>query len=63
MTSENAQKRNYKHEYEIRKKRDKRIYADIDKNKVDAIKSHLKGRGLSFAKWLTKQIDNEIGGK
>ena len=53
--------RDYSHEYIIRKKRNSRIYADIDKNKAQAIKARLLARGVTFAAWLNDCIDNELG--
>jgi hypothetical protein len=52
--------RDYKHEYEVRRKRIKRLHADLKKETADAIQEHLRKRGLSFIKWLEIQIDNEL---
>jgi hypothetical protein len=52
--------RDYKHEYELRRKRTKRLFADMNKDKADAIKQHLDERGQTFVSWLENQIDKEL---
>lgn len=60
MTNTGENKRDYSREYEKRKKREKRLHADINKEKAEAFKKLLNGRGVTFAKWLNNQIDKEM---
>jgi hypothetical protein len=61
MTTTQTRERDYKHEYTIRKKRNKRLAADLDSDKVEAFKALLDARGETFVNWLTKKMDDEMG--
>lgn len=52
--------RDYKHEYQLRQKRNKRIHADMDRAKVEAFQNLLNARGQTFVKWLDEQIEREL---
>lgn len=57
---ENKRDRDYSHEYTLRKKRSKRLYADIDRSKAEALQTLLKEKDIPFSHWLTEQIDKEL---
>lgn len=57
---DNKRTRDYKHEYEIRRKRNKRLHADMNRKKVEAFQSILDKRGQTFSNWLEGKIDNEL---
>lgn len=59
-TNENKRPRDYSHEYQIRLKRNKRLVCDMDKDKAEQFQILLKGRGVTFAKWLENKIDEEF---
>jgi hypothetical protein len=59
MTNE-TRERDYKHEYQIRQKRQKRLVADIDKQTAEAFQTLLNERGQTFAAWLNIHIKNEL---
>lgn len=52
--------RDYKHEYELRRKRTKRLHADMERAKVEAFQRRLEARGITFISWLEIQIDIEL---
>jgi hypothetical protein len=52
--------RDYKHEYEIRQKRNRRLAADMDRDKAEALLKHLDNKGETYISWLNKQIDKEL---
>jgi hypothetical protein len=52
--------RDYAREHELRKKRTRRIHADLDKNKVEEFKNHLEARGLTFVRWLDDKMNEEL---
>jgi hypothetical protein len=54
--------RNYAHEHELRKKRKKRLHADIDIDKVELFRELLENKNISFVNWLQQKIDEEIKG-
>lgn len=54
--------RDYTHEYNLRKKRNKRIHADMDIQIVEKFKEHLKNNDITFVKWLEQKINEEIKG-
>jgi hypothetical protein len=60
--AEETKKRDYKHEYELRKKRVKRIHADLKPEQAEAFLKHLDGRGVTFVRWLEDRITEELGG-
>lgn len=53
--------RDYKKEYQARKERQKRLYADIDKDKAAAFLAVLAENGQSLAAWLNAEIDKALG--
>ena len=52
--------RNYSHEYQVRQKRNKRLAADLERAKAEALISHLEAKGETYISWLNKQIDKEL---
>ncbi len=60
MTSETIKERDYKHEYNIRLKRNKRLAADLDRAKAETFIKLLHERGVTYISWLEQQIDKEI---
>jgi bacterioferritin (cytochrome b1) len=52
--------RNYKHEYQIRAKRQKRLAADLDKQTADSLLRHLMAKNETYISWLKKQIEIEL---
>ena len=55
--------RDYKKEYERRKKRNKRLIADMDRTKAEAFQSLLEGQNISYIAWLTNKIDEELNNR
>lgn len=55
-----AKQRNYSHEYNIRQKRNKRLAADMDRAKAEALLKALNDKGETYISWLNKQIDKEL---
>ena len=53
--------RDYSKEYKARKDRQKRVYADIDKDKAAAFAAVLAEKGQTLAAWLNNEIDKVIG--
>lgn len=53
--------RDYRQEYKARKERQKRLYADIDKDKAAAFAAALANKGQTLAGWLNAEIDKVIG--
>lgn len=53
--------RDYSKEYKSRKERQKRLYADIDKDKAAAFSAALAAKGQTLAAWLNTEIDKVIG--
>lgn len=60
MTNKQTRERDYKHEYDIRKGRVKRMVADMDRDKAEQFQKLLQGRGETFITWLNEQIDKEL---
>lgn len=54
-------KRDFSAEYRARKAKQKRVYADIDRAKAEALALHLAAKGQTLAAWLNKHIDEAIG--
>jgi hypothetical protein len=52
--------RDYKREYELRQKRNKRLHADMDRAKAEAFLQVLDMRGQTFINWLEVKIDEEL---
>jgi hypothetical protein len=52
--------RDFSKEYQARKERQKRVYADIDKDKAAAFAAHLAENGQTLAAWLNAAIDKEL---
>jgi hypothetical protein len=52
--------RDYSREYQLRQKKIRRLAADVDRAKAEALKKHLAANGLTFTRWLNNQIDKEI---
>lgn len=59
MTNTSVQ-RDYKHEYKLRQKRQKRLHADVDRLKAETFQKLLSDRNETFIKWLNNKIDEEI---
>lgn len=53
--------RDYSKEYKDRKDRQKRLYADIDKDKAAAFVAALANKGQTLAGWLNAEIEKVIG--
>lgn len=60
MTSETSKERDYKHEYRLRQKRNKRLHADLDIKKVEQFREYLDKNNTTFIKWLNNKIDDEL---
>lgn len=52
--------RDYSHEYKLRQARTKRMYADIDRSKAEALQGLLKAQGVTYSSWLLAQIEKEL---
>lgn len=57
-----TKERDYSHEYNLRKKQNKRIHADMRTEIVDKFREHLQNNNLTFVKWLEQKIDEEMKG-
>lgn len=60
MTNEIIKGRDYKHEYRLRQKRNKRLHADLDRNKAEQFQEYLLKNDISFVRWLDEKIDEEL---
>jgi ribonuclease HI len=55
--------RNYTHEYNLRKKKNKRLHADMKNVElVEEFQQILKSKNITFVKWLEQKIKEEITG-
>ena len=55
--------RNYTHEYNLRKKKNKRLHADMKNVElVEEFQQILKNKNITFVKWLEQKIKEEITG-
>lgn len=61
-TGENKRVRNYAKEYELTKKRTKRLRVDMDIRRADLLADLLRSKGLTLAEWLRNKIDQEMQG-
>lgn len=52
--------RDYKREYALRQKRNKRLHADMDRAKAEEFLQVLDRRGQTFINWLEVKIDEEL---
>jgi hypothetical protein len=52
--------RDYKHEHQLRKKNRKRLVADIDKEKAQALENMLKSENMTFSNWINNKINDFI---
>ena len=59
-TTENKRNRDYSHEWNVRQKRQKRLVADLDRAKVQALQERLLKDGRTYANWLNEQIEREL---
>ena len=53
-------KRDYQIEHARRMLRNKRLIADLDREKVESFQAYLKSQGVTFASWLDSQINQAI---
>lgn len=58
--TDDKKERDYSHEYALRQKRNKRLYADINRSKAEALQTLLKDKGITFSAWLLDQIEKEL---
>lgn len=59
-TGDNTRIRDYSKEYEKRKKRNKRLLVDMDREKALLFLEHLNNQGTTFSAWLKNEIDKEL---
>lgn len=52
--------RDYKHEYELRKKSKKRLIAEIEKEKAQKFETMLKSQNITFSNWINEKINDHI---
>jgi len=52
--------RDYKHEYEIRRKNRKRLVCEIDREKALQFEALLKDQNITFSNWITDKINDHI---
>jgi hypothetical protein len=52
--------RDYSDEYKKRMKKDRRLAADIDKERAEALLQRLAAKKETYSAWLIKQINNEL---
>lgn len=62
MTRTGEKIRDYSHEYNLRKKQNKRIHADMKTEIVDKFREHLQNNNITFVKWLEQKIYEEMKG-
>lgn len=54
--------RDYQIEHKIRRAKNKRLTAEIDRLKASEFIDRLKHKNITYSAWLNSQIDNEIKG-
>jgi len=52
--------RDYKHEYELRRKNRKRLVCEIDRKKALQFETILKNQNMTFSNWVTNKINDQI---
>ena len=52
--------RNYKHEYELRRKNKKRMIAEIEKEQAKKFEAILKSQNITFSNWINEKISDHI---
>jgi len=52
--------RDYKHEYELRRKNRKRLVCEIDREKALQFEALLKDQNITFSNWITDKINDHI---
>ena len=52
--------RDYKHEYELRRKNRKRLVCEIDKEKALQFEAILKSQNITFSNWISEKISDHI---
>jgi hypothetical protein len=52
--------RDYKHEYELRRKSRKRLVAEIDREKALQFEAVLKSQNMTFSNWISEKINDHI---
>jgi hypothetical protein len=52
--------RDYKHEYELRRKNRKRLVCEIDREKAQKFEDILKTQNITFSNWITDKINDHI---
>ena len=52
--------RDYKHEYELRRKNRKRLVCEIDKEKALQFEAILKNQNITFSNWISEKISDHI---
>jgi hypothetical protein len=52
--------RDYKHEYELRRKNRKRLVCEIDREKALQFEAMLKSQNITFSNWISEKINDHI---
>jgi hypothetical protein len=52
--------RDYKHEYELRRKSRKRLVCEIDREKAQKFEAMLKSQNITFSNWISEKISDHI---
>jgi hypothetical protein len=52
--------RDYKHEYELRRKNRKRLVAEIDRDQAQKFEAMLKSQNITFSNWINEKINDHI---
>ena len=52
--------RDYKHEYELRRKNKKRMIAEIEKEQAKKFEAILKSQNITFSNWISEKISDHI---
>jgi len=52
--------RDYKHEYELRRKNRKRLVCEIDREKALQFETLLKDQNITFSNWIMDKINDHI---
>ena len=52
--------RDYRHEYELRRKSKKRLIAEIEKEKAQKFEAVLKSQNMTFSNWINEKINDHI---
>lgn len=52
--------RDYKHEYELRRKNRKRLVCEIDREKAQQFEAMLKSQNITFSNWISEKINDHI---